>query len=50
MQKLHTIGNIILTKCEDPTKQLRELFLHICSSDIATEFVPTGLKKSKQEF
>ena len=28
----------------------RELFLHICSSDIATEFVPTGLKKSKQEF
>lgn len=46
---LHAIGNIFLTEREvSPYEAVkRELSLHICSYNIATVFVPTGLKNKK---
>lgn len=50
--KLHAIGNIILTTCKVSSHEAvkRELSLHMCDSNIATEFLPTSLKNKEQEF
>ena len=48
-QKLHIIENIFLMKREVSYHEAAksELSLHICSSNIATEFVLAGLKKHR---
>ena len=49
MQKLHATGNIFLTKWEVSSHKAAnwELSLNMRSFNIATEFVPTGLKKQR---
>lgn len=50
--KLHAIWNIFLTKCKISSHEAakKELSLHMCTSTIATEFLPTGFKNKEQTF
>lgn len=51
MQKLHTIGNSVLTQTRSSSHEAanKELSLHLLSSNIAIEFVPTCFKNKERE-